>query len=213
LYLHGSEFKKCLEVLTSIYPLKGSDYYLHVSGVRFTYNPCRMIFDRVTDIMIGSEEEGYAPLDYSSANKRLYRCAANIYNATFLKIVGRFTWNILNIVPKDREGLPIQDLKAARVDADPHQPGIQELKEWVGFMDYLRSFHGDGPALIASMPPKYSEPLGRVVVEASWNPVKLLRRANYLTCLALAAVLLVGLAAATVCFLLIRRIRIRNDEH
>jgi 5'-nucleotidase/UDP-sugar diphosphatase len=204
-YLYGSEIKKCLEILTSVYPLKGSDYYLHVSGLRFTYNPRRMIFDRVTDMMIGSEEEGYAPLDYSPANKRLYRCAANIYNATFLKIVGRFTWNILDIVPKDRDGLPIQDLKAARVDADRDQPGIQELKEWVGFMEYLRSFSGEAPGLIASIPPKYSGPLGRVVVEPSWNPVKLLRRGNSLTYLALAGIVALALAVALVTYLVTKR--------
>ena len=205
-YLYGSEIKKCLEVLTSIHPIKGSDYYLHVSGVRFTYNPRRMIFDRVTDILIGSEEEGYAPLDYSAANKRLYRCAANIYNATFLKIVGRFTWNILDIVPKDREGTPILDLKATRVDADRDQPGIQELKEWVGFMDYLRSFSGETTDLVASMPSKYSGPLGRVVVEASWNPVKLLRRGNYLTYLAVAGIVAAALAAAFISYLVTKRI-------
>jgi hypothetical protein len=33
---------------TSIYPLKGSDYFLQASGVRFSYNPHRMIFDRIT---------------------------------------------------------------------------------------------------------------------------------------------------------------------
>ena len=206
-YVYGSEIKKCLEVLTSIYPLKGSDYYLHVSGLRFTYNPHRMIFDRVTDIMIGSEEEGYAPLDYSAANKRLYRCAANIYNATFLKIVGRFTWNILDIVPKDRNGVPIKDLTAARIDADRDQPGIQELKEWLGFMEYLRSFSGEAPAPVASVPPKYNGPLGRVVVEKSWNPVKLLRNGNYLTYLAFAAMVVIALAAATVCFLVTRRMK------
>jgi 5'-nucleotidase/UDP-sugar diphosphatase len=206
-YLCGSEIKKCLEVLTSVYPIKGSDYYLQVSGVRFTYNPHRMIFDRVTDIRIGSEEEGYLPLDDSPSNKRLYRCAANIYNTTFLKIVGRFTWHILDIVPKDRDGLPIPDLKTARVDADRNQPGIQELKEWVGFMEYLRSFSVEEPALVSPVPPKYSGPLGRVVVEASWNPVKLVRRGNYLTYLALAVIFSAALAAAVISYLVIRRIR------
>jgi len=206
-YLHGYEIKKCLEILTSVHPIKGSDYYLHVSGVRFAYNPHRMIFDRVTDIGIGSEEDGYLPLDDSPSNRRLYRCAANIYNATFLKIVGRFTWHILDIVPKDRDGLPIQDLKTARVDADPDRPGIQELKEWVGLIDYLRSFGGKEEGAAGRVPSKYGGPLGRVIVEAGWNPVKLVRGGNYLTYLALAAIVLVALAAATVCFIVIRRIR------
>ena len=70
------------------------------------------------------------PLDYSKSNTRLMRVAADIYNATFLKIVGDFTWQILDIVPKDRNGNPINDLKTVRVDIDKEIPGVQELKEW-----------------------------------------------------------------------------------
>ena len=193
-YLYGSEIKKTLEILTSIYPIKGSDYFLQVSGLRFKYNPHRLIFDRVTDIQVGSEEEGYKPLDYSGANKHLYRCAANIYNATFLKIVGRFTWHILDIIPKDRRGSPISDLKAVRVDRDKEAPGIQEVKEWVGVIDYIRSFSGEGGHAIAPVPEKYRGKLGRIVVEASWNPVDLLKRGNYLTWIAFALVVAVALA-------------------
>lgn len=116
-YLHPSEVKKGIEILTSIYPIKGTDYFLQISGARFTYNPNRMIFDRVTEIWLGNEEEGYIPLDYSKSNKTLLRVAADIYNATFLKIV----------------------------------------------------------------PEKYKGKLGRNVVEANWNPYKLLRRGTYVT--------------------------------
>ena len=190
-YLYPSEVKKGLEILTSIYPIKGTDYFLQISGARFTYNPNRMIFDRVTEIWIGNEEEGYSPLEYSESNRTLVRVAADIYNATFLKIVGDFTWHILDIVPKDRRGNPLEDLKRARVDADKRKPGIQELKEWVGVMEYIRSFTdttGDG---IPDIPEKYRGKLGRNVVEASWNPYKLLRRGTYVTWIAFLIVLFV----------------------
>jgi 5'-nucleotidase len=206
-YLYGSEIKKSLEILTSIYPIKGSDYYLHVSGIRLKYNPRRMIFDRIMDIQIGSEEEGYTPLDYSASNKQLYRCAANIYNATFLKIVGRFTWNILDIVPKDINGTPIPDLKQAIVDADQGKPGIQELKEWIGVIEYVRNFGGREPGVISSVPSKYKGPIGRVVVEKSWNPVHLLERGNYLTYLALALLIAVASALALISYFVIKKVR------
>jgi 5'-nucleotidase len=193
-YLYGSEIKKTLEILTSIYPIKGSDYFLQISGLRFKYNPHRMIFDRVTDIQVGNEEAGYEPLDYSGADTHLYRCAANIYNATFLKIVGRFTWHILDIIPKDRKGNPISDLRAARVDKNKRKPGVQELKEWVGVIDYIRSFSDEGGDTVASVPEKYRGTLGRIVVEASWNPVDLLKRGNYLTWTAFALFMAVALS-------------------
>jgi 5'-nucleotidase len=187
-YFYASEIKKALEVLTSVYPRKGSSYYLQVSGLKFIYNPRRVIFDRVTNIWLGNEEEGYVPLDYSESNKNLYRIATNIYNAAFLKIIGKYTYQILNIIPKDLNGNPIGDLVSARVDAEKNQPGIQELKEWIGVMEYIRSFpdtNGDG---IPDVPEKYRGKQGRIVAQASWNPVSLLSKGTIVTWGAFSAV-------------------------
>jgi 5'-nucleotidase len=161
--------------------MKGSDYFLQCSGLRFACNPNRMLFDRVTRIDLGSEEEGWTPLDYSASNRQLYRITANLYNATFLKIVGSYTYHVLEIVPKDREGKPIADLVTARLDADRSTPGIQELKSWVGLMEYVRTFpdtDGDG---VPDMPAKYLSKLGRNLREPSWSPASLVSHASWVT--------------------------------
>ncbi len=189
-YFYASEIKKALEVLTSVYPRKDSSYFLQVSGLKFTYNPRRVIFDRVTDIRLGNEEEGYAPLDYSESNRNLYRITTNIYNAAFLKIIGKYTYQILNIIPKDLNGNPIDELASARIDADKGQPGIQELKEWIGVMEYIMSFpdtNGDG---VPDVPEKYRGKLGRIVSQPSWNPVSLLSKGTMVTWGAFSAVVL-----------------------
>lgn len=197
-YLYGYELKRALEILTSLSPIKGYPYFLQISGLRFSYNPRRMIFDRVTDIEIGSEEDGYQPLDYSPANKKLYRAAANIYNATFLKLVGSFTYSMLDIAPKDKNGAVIENLPAALVDGDKSRPGIQELKEWLGVIQYVRSFpdnDGDG---IPDIPEKYRGKLGRIVEKPTWNPLALVSRAAAPTRMALAGmgiILLLMIAA------------------
>ncbi len=203
-YIYPSEVKKALEILTSIYPLKGPDYYLQSSGVRFSYNPHRMIFDRITEIWLGDEEKGYTRLDYSPSNRRLIRVAADIYNATFLKIVGDFTWHILDIVPKDRQGTPIDDLRTVRVDADRQAPGIQELKEYMGFLEYIRSFPdvtGDG---VPDIPERYRGKSGRQIIAASWNPVSLLKRGTYVTWIA------VGLSLIVILVIALLAVRIRH---
>jgi 5'-nucleotidase/UDP-sugar diphosphatase len=208
-YFYASEIKKALEVLTSVYPRKGGDYFLQVSGVKFTYNPRRMFFDRVTDLWMGSEEEGYVPLDYSDSNKTLYRTTTNIYNATFLKIIGNYTYQILNIIPKDLKGNPIVDLSASRVDADKNQPGIQELKEWVGVMEYIQSFpdtNGDGSP---DVPDKYRGKLGRMTRQASWNPVSLLSRGTVVTWAAFSILLLVILVVGFVSVLVVKKLKRR----
>lgn len=207
-YLYGYEIRRALEILTSVYPLKGYDYFLQISGVRFTYNPHRMIFDRVTGIELGDEEAGYKPLDYGKSNPRLYRVAANIYNATFLKVVGKFTFHFLDIVPKDKNGNAVNNLVDLRVDADKTAPGIQELKEWRGTIEYVQSFRdtdGDG---IPDMPDKYKGKLGRIVEKSSWNPVELVARGTLPTVLFL---LIVGVVAVII-ILAVIFIRVRRKK-
>jgi 5'-nucleotidase / UDP-sugar diphosphatase len=180
-YLYASELKKAMEILTSINPIKGYDYFLQVSGLKCTYNTHRMIFDRVTDMQIGSEEEGYRPLDYSGSNRTLYRVTANIYNATFLKIVGNFTMGILSIVPKDRNGKPVDDLTSALIDADPYRPGVQEVKQWTGLFEYVRSFKDTNADGMPDVPVKYRGLLGRIVSKPSYCPVSLLSHGTFVT--------------------------------
>jgi len=218
-YLYAHEIKKILEVSTSIYPKKGSKYFLQVSGLKFKYNPNRLIFDRVTDILMGSEEEGYRPLDYSESNRALYRVAANLFNATFLNFVGGFTYGILKVVPKDRNGNPIVTksskgnpfdlLLPLRVDTDKEKPGIQELKEWVCVMDYVRSFldqDGDGSP---DIPEKYRGKLGQIVIEPSWNPLMLLSRGTYLTWIAFGMVIGLSFIVIVGIYLSVTKIRRR----
>jgi 5'-nucleotidase / UDP-sugar diphosphatase len=200
-YLYGYEIKMALEIFTSVQPHTGYDYFLQISGARFTYNPHRVIFDRITNIEIGSEEEGYKPFDYSRTNTKLYRVGANIYNATFLKVVGNYTYHFLDIIPKDRYGKPVSSLAALRVDADKARPGIQELKEWRGTMLYVQSFADRNSDGIPEVPEKYKGKLGRINVQASWNPINLVARGKLPTILALlitAIILILLISAITV---------------
>ena len=67
----------------------------------------------------------------------------------------------------------------------------QELKEWMGVMEYIRSFpdtNGDG---ISEIPEKYRGKQGRIVVEASWNPFNLLKRGTYITWISLLIFLII----------------------
>ena len=212
-YLTAGEIKKALEIVTSIYPMKGSDYFLQCSGLRFAYNPNRMLFDRVTRIDLGSEEEGWTPLDYSASNTGLYRITANFYNATFLKIVGNYTYRVLEIVPKDRDGTPIADLMTARLDADRSTPGVQELKSWVGLVEYVGTFpdtDGDG---VPEVPARYLAKAGRNLREPSWSPVSLVSHASWVTWAAIgvaAAALLVVILLIVLVARLVRRRRRRR---
>ncbi len=204
LYVTASELKKACEVLTTVYPMKNSDYFLQLSGIQITYNNNRMLFDRVTKISIEDENGNYQPLDYSDANNRLYKVVSNIYNATFLKVIGSFTNNILTIVPKNKSGNPIEDLATARVDGDKNKDGIQEIKDWTALMGYVQSFEdkdGDG---IPEIPEKYRHTEGRQTKENSLNPYKLLAGGNYLTWIAFSCIIFVLVLAILIIYVPIR---------
>ena len=205
-YLYGYEIKRALEIVTSVRPLKeNDDYFLQISGLRFTYNPRRMLFDRVTGIEIGSEEEGYRTLDYSASNQTLYRVAANIYNATFLKMVGKFTYSLLDIVPKDKNGAPIEKLTSALIDGDKSQTGMQEIKQWQGVMQYVGSFPDTDGNGIPDIPEKYKGKLGRIVETPSLNPINLVSRAAAPTLIVLAGIVIVVLLIVAIIIVIRRR--------
>jgi 5'-nucleotidase len=185
IWLTGAEIRKALEIVASVHPLKGSDYFLQVSGVRFTYNPRRVLFDRVSRVELGSAEQGWTRLDTSKGNTTLYRVVANYYNSAFLKLIGGFTFHILDIVPKDREGRPIQELADARVDADLARPAS---RRWVGLGRRAGLPDTDSDGIPGSRPVMPGE--GRVRAP-SLNPVALLAGAGWVTWAAIGAVVLV----------------------
>jgi hypothetical protein len=153
------------------------------------------MFDRVTDIWTGDEENGYKRLDFSRSNKTLLRVTADIYNATFLKIIGGYTYNILEIIPKDKNGTPIENLSSAVIDGDKTLGGIQELKEWKAPFEYLASLENKNKD-VPELPTKYSKKLGRIISAPSINPVKLVRNGTWLTWAA------VGVMALGLCIVL-----------
>jgi len=204
MYITAAEIKKALEVLTSVAPIKGNSYSLQVSGIKFTYNPRRVPFDRITGIWLGDDIKGYEQLDCSAYNRKLYRIAANIYNATFLKIIGRFTSGILTIVPKDRDGKAIDDLNGAVIDRDRNARGIQGLREWAGLMAFMKAFPDLDRDGIPDVPEYYREARGRITAEPSWCPWNLLRGGNWITWTAF-ALFAAFLAAVIALFLWLRR--------
>jgi len=169
IYVTAAEVKKALEVLTTVYPLEGSDYWLSVSGLKVEYNPNLIPFFRVLRVWVPDGEGGWCKLDTSFLNKNLYKIAINYYVAQFIAVVGDYTYGILTIDPKDASGVSYLDetahpdgLDEARVDIDPGTAGIQELQQWVGFVDYLEQFDDAGSNGIPDIPASYAGPEGRI---------------------------------------------------
>ena len=177
LYMTGSEVKKALELIAIAYPLVGSDYWLNVSGLRYEYMPGGIPFFSVLKIEVGDEESGYVPLDKNAT----YKIALNYYVSQFIAGIPALIDDLLGIpgigqlfaiIPKDADGNSYLDpvahpngLAEARVDTDPDTPGIQELKQWQGFLDYFATFDDTDvpPNDVPNVPDYYSGPRGRIV--------------------------------------------------
>jgi hypothetical protein len=77
----------------------------------------------------------------------------------FIGIIKKKSFGIVNVVPKDGNGMKITDMKSTVIDMNEARDGIQEGKEWLALIKYLslmKDTDGDGIPDIDAM---YSEPV------------------------------------------------------
>ncbi len=194
-YAYGKEIKDILEVETTLAPLKKVDAHLQVSGVRFIFNPYRMLFDRVTSVRLQEENGNYQALD----PHRLYRVCANWYAVKMIDFISRATHGILKVEPRDKNGRPLSDLKQAIVYLEGKGPK-EELKEWIALAQTLRSFPVQKG--LPQIPDHYRGPEGRFQAIPSLNPVNLIAGGNWITY----GVLLIALLFIAIFWILVRMI-------
>jgi len=205
-YVTGQEVKSLLEVLLLAYQMRDSQsYYPRVSGLRFSYNPWRVPFDRVSRIEIGDPVRGYQPLDLQ--DDRLYSIGATTYVGSFTWLVADLTKGLLSVQPKDAQGRPLDEIKAAIIDTDPNQPGVQEYKEWQGLLDYIRSLPDTDNDGLADIPTEGAAAEQRMLREPSLSPAELYRYAGPLQW-GVSLVLVAGLLL--IAWLLRRLVRLRG---
>lgn len=176
-YVTGKELKDILEVEASVAPFKKEDAHLQVSGVKFAFNPHRILFDRVTQVSVQNEKGEYKPLDF----KKLYRVCSNLYAAEMINYVSRVTYGLLSIKPKDKKGRTLPDLGKAIIYTDKGSAKPRELKEWIALAQYMRSFADTNRNGIPNIPEKYRAPEGRYQAEPSTDLKKIFANGNAIT--------------------------------
>lgn len=192
-WLTGAELKDVFEVDASVTPLM-SGAQLYGAGMTWTYNTNRMIFNKVTECGQVLEDGSVAELE----DEKLYRVVAGLYSAQMLGSVNAKSFGLLAVTPKDAQGNEITDFEAHII----HNPNGSEVKEWVALASYLEH--------LENISADYFQPQGRKVVYASWNPIDLLKNANWITLLVLALVIVLILIIVLVIRAIIRRRRSRR---
>lgn len=133
-YLTGKELKNLCELDASISPML-SYAQLYMSGISYTFNPNRMMLNRVTEAYLQKPDGTKEKIN----DKKLYRVVSGLYNAQMLSNVGDRSFGLLPIIPKTRDGKPIKNFNSHIIytNSGGH---TTELKEWLATARYLQSF-------------------------------------------------------------------------
>ena len=193
IYVTGKDLKNAMELDASVQPLMTSAQ-LFMSGVEYSFNRNRMIFNKVDYAMLRGEDGTLTPIE----DEKLYRVVAGMYMGQMLGSAEETSMGILTITPRDEQGNPIavEDLVNYVVRQEDGTP----LKEWYAIATYLKDMGGE-------MDERYAEPDGRKVVYASLSPVSLLRNANIFTYIVLAVILVLVAVIALVTLKIVRRVK------
>ena len=192
-YLTGKELKLAAEVDASV-----SDFMttarLYCSGLHFTYNPHRMILNKVTDCYLTRADGERTEIQ----DDKLYHVVTDLYTGQMLGSVMKMSYGLLSLEPKDKDGNPIENLEDQAI-----MEGDRELKAWDAIARYMQSFDdtdGDG---IANVPEYYASLHDRKVVDDSRNILDLVKKPNKFT----AIIVCIGLIIIIIIVLIISLIR------
>jgi 5'-nucleotidase / UDP-sugar diphosphatase len=158
LYITGKELKNVLEVLQVAYK-SSADNYCFYSGLRVEYDPEKGFLRKIKKIDIVHRDGTLGNVDFNRKNKTLYSITADSYMLEFIGIIRKKSFGIVNVVPKDRNGLKIKDMKSTVIDMDEERDGIQEGKEWLALIKYLSLMKDTDSDGIPDIDPKYSVPV------------------------------------------------------
>lgn len=186
-YLTGNEIWRILEMSVLLSELMGSDYFMQVSGARFSYDPRRAILFtlpfpvlnldvdtpvpstravRSVELYTGQGIQSGSDEDYirlKRGDRNLYRVVTESYTMYHMPTVGDIL-PMLRITPKDRHGNPLDYIDEYGQISDCiilHDREGAEIKSWQALVEYAAAQHpGDG--VVPLIPAVYAETSGRI---------------------------------------------------
>lgn len=194
-YLTGKELKVAAEIDASV-----SDYMttarLYMNGLHFTFNPNRMILNKVTDCYLVNGQGERVEIE----DERLYRVVSDLYSGQMLGAVTKMSYGILSVVPKFADGTPVENFEDAIILEEE-----EELKAWDAIARYMESFDDTDGNGVANVPERYASVEGRKVVDESKNIIALIKSPNRFAVLII-AVIIIAVLIIGVLILWVRRV-------
>ena len=197
MYLTGAELKTGAEIDASV-----SDFMpaarLYLSGCHFSFNPHRLILNKVTDCYLTDGKGSRTEIE----DDRLYRIVCDLYSGQMLGAVTDVSYGILSVQPKFADGTPIENIEDAIITSDG-----REIKAWAAVAEYLDSLEdtdGDG---ISDVPESYASAQDRKIVEDSRAIGDLIKNPNKFTFIIVGVVLLAAALAVLLIILIIKLVK------
>ena len=198
IYLTGKDLKNAIELDASIQPLMTSAQ-LFMSGVEYSFNTYRMIFNKVDYARLRRDDGSLEKIK----NNELYFVVAGMYMGQMLGSVEETSFGLISITPRDADGNPIatEDLVDHVIKDENGNP----LKEWYALADYLDNMGG-------KMDERYEKPDGRKVVYSRLNPIKLLKNPNIFTIVVVVLILVIIGGIAVGVYFIVRAIKRKKNK-
>ena len=174
-YLTGEEVRRVLEITILLQEFMGDSYFLHFSGLRYSYNPANAVLLTVPFInlpipttravtsvelytgagMQSANNEEYIPL--KRGDEELYHLVTDAYLLLFLPLVTDMLPQ-LEVVPKNADGEPVPMDRMDQL-VIRHADG-REFKVWEAVVIYAAQLSGEGG--VSQIPDYYAGVAGRI---------------------------------------------------
>lgn len=194
-YLTGKELKTVAEIDASVSDFMTSAR-LYCSGLNFTYNPNRLILNRVTDVYLetdGQREE--------IEDDTLYCVVADLYSGQMLSAVTDMSYGLLSIVPKHADGTKVEDFEDCII-----YDGDRELKAWVSIARYMQSFERNEEG-VPTVPEYYNSLHNRKVVDDDKSLIARIKNPNKYAALIVGVLLFLLLLLILLVVMIVKIIR------
>jgi len=158
LYVTGRELKSILEIL-QIAGKSNAENYCYYSGIKVEYNPDKGLFKKIRKVEIVHADGTVSDVGFTKKDKKLYSITADSYMLEFIGIIKKMSFGLINVIPKDDMGNKISDMKSAVLDMDDNREGVQEGKEWLALIEYLKTMSDTNGNGIPDIDAKYAVPV------------------------------------------------------
>lgn len=163
LYISGKELKNVAEIDCSLSGIMNT-VRLFTYGFKYTYNPRRLILDKVLDCSIIDKYGNEHPVE----DNKLYRVITDMYTGMMIGGITGTTKGLITIVPKFSDGSEVKDFS----DTIIRKRNGDEQKGWLAIAEYF-----EGKETL----PSYSDAESKYIIsEASFAPSKLFKNPSKL---------------------------------